>query len=138
MTNVSLVDARFVRAFLFMKYGQMKSKSFYDSQRDSSAKRGYGRRWRKARITFLQNNPLCKRCEQKGRVTPAEVVDHIVPHKGDQKIFWDSTNWQALCKQCHDSFKQRYEKSGTIAGCDTNGIPLDPNHHWNKQSGEGG
>ncbi|WP_368028316.1 HNH endonuclease signature motif containing protein [Paenibacillus sp. DCT19] len=30
------------------------------------------------------------------------MVDHIVPHKGDEGLFWDSTNWQALCKRCHD------------------------------------
>ena len=32
----------------------------------------------------------------------ATVVDHIVPHRGDPKLFWDTDNWQALCKQCHD------------------------------------
>lgn len=33
----------------------------------------------------------------------ATVVDHIIPHRGDQKLFWDRSNWQALCKSCHDS-----------------------------------
>lgn len=47
-------------------------------------------------------------------------------------LFWDKTNWQALCKRCHDSYKQRLEKSGTVAGCDTSGMPLDPNHHWHR------
>ena len=31
-----------------------------------------------------------------------EDVDHIIPHRGDQKLFWDRNNWQALCKPCHD------------------------------------
>jgi 5-methylcytosine-specific restriction protein A len=30
------------------------------------------------------------------------VVDHIIPHRGDQYLFWDQENWQALCKDCHD------------------------------------
>ena len=30
------------------------------------------------------------------------VVDHIIPHRGDQKLFWDQNNWQSLCKSCHD------------------------------------
>ncbi|MCT9125512.1 HNH endonuclease [Cupriavidus gilardii] len=30
------------------------------------------------------------------------MVDHIVPHKGDSKLFWSRSNWQALCKPCHD------------------------------------
>lgn len=33
----------------------------------------------------------------------ATVVDHIVPHRGDDRLFWDEENWQALCKNCHDS-----------------------------------
>lgn len=32
----------------------------------------------------------------------ATIVDHKVPHKGDKALFWDSTNWQSLCKPCHD------------------------------------
>jgi 5-methylcytosine-specific restriction protein A len=40
-------------------------------------------------------------CEAKGRVTAANVVDHIVDHRGDTKLFWDTSNWQPLCKPCH-------------------------------------
>jgi len=35
-------------------------------------------------------------------MTAAGVVDHIVPHKGDADLFWQRTNWQPLCKPCHD------------------------------------
>ena len=35
-------------------------------------------------------------------LTPATVVDHIVPHRGDHALFWDEQNWQPLCKSCHD------------------------------------
>lgn len=38
-----------------------------------------------------------------GIITEATVVDHIKPHRGDQKLFWDRGNWQALCKSCHDN-----------------------------------
>jgi hypothetical protein len=41
-------------------------------------------------------------CEAEGKLTPATVVDHIVPHRGDRRLFWDKTNWQPLCKRCHD------------------------------------
>ena len=30
------------------------------------------------------------------------LLDHIIPHRGDQKLFWDEQNWQPLCKDCHD------------------------------------
>jgi len=35
-------------------------------------------------------------------VQAATVVDHIKPHRGDKTLFWERSNWQALCKQCHD------------------------------------
>jgi 5-methylcytosine-specific restriction protein A len=42
------------------------------------------------------------RHEARDEVVAAVVVDHIIPHKGDKALFWDSGNWQALCKRCHD------------------------------------
>ena len=70
--------------------------------RGSAAERGYGADWRKSRRRFLASNPLCAACLKRGVLTPATVVDHIVPHRGAQRLFWDESNWQALCKQCHD------------------------------------
>ena len=70
--------------------------------RPSAAKRGYGSKWQKASKAYLQSHPLCVECVKLGRYTKATVVDHIVPHRGDQKLFWDQSNWQALCKTCHD------------------------------------
>ena len=60
------------------------------------------------------------------------MVDHIQPHKGDLEKFWDESNHVALCKLCHDSHKQRLEKSGRVVGCDVSGRPIDPDHWWNK------
>lgn len=37
-----------------------------------------------------------------GVVYLAEVVDHIIPHRGDMKLFWDPNNWQGLTKADHD------------------------------------
>lgn len=73
-----------------------------DSKRGSAHQRGYTSRWQKARETYLQRNPLCKSHEAKGVIVEATIVDHIIPHKGDQKLFWDTSNWQSLCKTCHD------------------------------------
>lgn len=78
-----------------------KAKS-HDKERGSAHQRGYDSKWRKARIGFLTKNPFCIFCREKGIIKPATVVDHIIPHKGDKKLFWDKTNWQPLCKQCHD------------------------------------
>lgn len=67
----------------------------------TTAQRGYGGKWQRARLGYLAKHPLCRMCEAKGRVTAANVVDHIVDHRGDHKLFWDTSNWQPLCKPCH-------------------------------------
>lgn len=41
------------------------------------------------------------RCHEEGRTTAATQTDHVVPHKGDLGLFWDSQgNWQSLCASC--------------------------------------
>lgn len=64
-------------------------------------------------------------------MTRATVADHVEPHRGDPEKFWNG-ELQSLCDTCHNSVKQAQEKSGVLRGGDINGLPLDPNHHWNK------
>ena len=71
-------------------------------KRPSAHKRGYDYRWNKARLDYLAENPLCVTCQGKGLIVAATVVDHIIPHRGNQDRFWDVSNWQPLCKSCHD------------------------------------
>lgn len=94
----------------------------------------YNRSWRKARLHFLQRNSLCVFCLAQNKVEPATVVDHKTPHRGDDNLFWDQANWQSLCKCCHDSAKQRLEKTGHLPGSDVQGMPLDAQHHWHKEA----
>ncbi len=96
----------------------------------SSAARGYGYRWQKARLRYLSEHPLCVMCMQAGRVTAATVVDHRIPHRGDPVLFWDETNWQALCKTHHDSAAQKRDNQDREVGCGPDGLPLDDGHPW--------
>lgn len=73
-----------------------------NAKRESANTRGYSSKWRKARANYLLHHPLCIECERQGRYVQATVVDHMIPHKGDKKLFWDTSNWQPLCKRCHD------------------------------------
>ena len=68
----------------------------------SASSRGYGRAWQKVSRQFLNAHPLCVMCAAEGRYVKATVVDHIRPHRGDAKLFWDRGNWQSLCKAHHD------------------------------------
>ena len=70
--------------------------------RPSANDRGYDHYWQKVSKRYLKANPLCKQCQCESRLAQAEVVDHIIPHRGDRQLFWDESNWQSLCKRCHD------------------------------------
>ncbi|WP_245803095.1 HNH endonuclease [Acuticoccus yangtzensis] len=77
-----------------------------DQERGTARQRGYDSEWERARRAFLEQNPLCVRCGE-----AAVIVDHIVPHRGNTQLFWLRTNWQALCRRCHSSWKQSRESS---------------------------
>lgn len=70
----------------------------------SASARGYDSGWRKARATYLRkpDNVCCRACKAMGIYTEAIVVDHVIPHRGDMSLFWDTSNWQPLCIPCHD------------------------------------
>lgn len=70
--------------------------------RPNAHQRGYDRRWRAARRRFLADWPYCRHCQARGLVIAATVVDHIRPHRGNKALFWQLSNWQPLCKRCHD------------------------------------
>jgi len=98
-----------------------------DRERGSAQERGYTSAWTKARGHYLRKHPLCEYCRRADLVVAATVVDHIIPHRlkeavdsGDEarialarERFWNSNNWQSLCKQCHDSVKQSEERMVT-------------------------
>lgn len=71
-----------------------------DDHRPSAAARGYDHAWQVARENYLAEpgNQVCRIC----RSAIATVVDHITPHRGDRRLFWDRKKWQPLCKRCHD------------------------------------
>jgi 5-methylcytosine-specific restriction protein A len=79
--------------------------------RVSAFKRGYSKRWDRAAKAFRVRYPLCgmrpggqppvmSQCYLEGRDTAAQQTDHVVPHRGDQQLFWDQANWQSLCATC--------------------------------------
>lgn len=70
--------------------------------RPTAAQRGYDHHWQQARLSYLADHPLCVRCQAVGLIREATVVDHVIPHRGDQALFWDQGNWMSLCKRCHD------------------------------------
>nr|WP_082540005.1 HNH endonuclease signature motif containing protein [Bosea sp. Leaf344] len=80
----------------------------HDRRRPQARERGYDHEWRKARIEYLATRP---NCAMPGCDATATTVDHIIPHRGDRALFWNCANWQPLCTHCHNSAKQRLERS---------------------------
>jgi 5-methylcytosine-specific restriction enzyme A len=71
--------------------------------------------WRKLRLHYLMNNPLCKKCLEKDIFNGAVDVHHIIPissvdgKEEKQKIGFDIFNLEGLCKKCHiEHHKNKY------------------------------
>lgn len=73
----------------------------YDARRGSSQERGYTSAWQRAARLHLIDNPLCVECERHGHTEAATCVDHIIPHRGNDALFWSPDNLQSLCDVCH-------------------------------------
>lgn len=83
-------------------------------KRPSAVKRGYNNWWWNKQGTgaaqrYLRENPLCVECQKEGRITPATEVDHVQPHKGNERLMHDRFNWQGLCKRHHSQKTGRGE-----------------------------
>ena len=63
--------------------------------------------WKKLRLAYLMEHPLCEQCLEKGIVTPATQVHHIWEISNGKNIeemkgiAYDPKNLQSLCETCH-------------------------------------
>jgi 5-methylcytosine-specific restriction endonuclease McrA len=88
--------------------------------RESRHARGYGAAWEKVRAAVLRDEPLCRPCRARGRVTAATAVDHIRPRaRGGTD---DRENLQPICAACHEA-KTLEDRGYAPRGCDADGIP---------------
>jgi hypothetical protein len=89
-------------------------------------------RWTMRSKQQIHDHPLCAKCLERGRVTAAEVADHIIPHKDDYELFWFGS-LQSLCHPCHNITKKQEEIHGYSREIGVNGWPIDPLHPANKR-----
>jgi 5-methylcytosine-specific restriction enzyme A len=88
--------------------------------------------WQRRRRLQLLHEPFCAMCRKAGYGTPATVVDHIEPHRGDWNKFRLGA-LQSLCAECHDRAKRIIENRGYNLEIDEDGWPTDPNHPANRK-----
>lgn len=75
-------------------------------------------RWQQLRRAKLTTSPLCERCKEEGRITPAEEVHHITPVEDGltvrekETLMFDPHNLRALCHDCHVKTHTEIGRSG--------------------------
>lgn len=71
-------------------------------------------KWERLRqSTFLRDLYTCqmKGCGRIEGNTSKLICDHIDPHRGDERKFFDPNNLQTLCLHCHNALKQKEEQA---------------------------
>ena len=89
-----------------------------------------GAAWQRLRASVLSGEPLCRLCTAQGKTVPATDVDHRDGNPGNN----DMLNLAPLCHECHSRKTAADHGQRVRYGCDINGLPLDPDHPWRKES----
>jgi 5-methylcytosine-specific restriction protein A len=74
-----------------------------ERRRGTSTERGYDATWRRLRLIVLAEEPLCRRCLERGLIVASREVDHIIPigRRPDLRVV--RSNLRGLCKPCHSA-----------------------------------
>lgn len=101
----------------------------YDRQRTRQYHTG-SKTWRAIRAQVLSEQPLCPICQAQGRTVAAVEVDHRDndSHNNERSNLW------GLCSAHHADKTFTEARGGTfrMKGCDAQGVPIDPAHHWHR------
>lgn len=91
------------------------------TERAPAHERGYTRRWAKVSKAYIDAHPLCLGCQAVDRIEATTLTDHVIPHRGNERLFWDPANRQPACRWHHDVIKQALERrfdAGEIGAAD--------------------
>ncbi|MEG3165550.1 HNH endonuclease signature motif containing protein [Sphingomonas sp. PB2P19] len=90
-----------------------------------------GQQQRKRRLA--RTSGLCERCQSRGRVTIATVVDHIEPLALGGSD--EDENTRNLCDPCHLEVTAEQFGHEKRVGFAADGLPTDPDHPWRRAAG---
>ncbi len=66
----------------------------------------YDKDWERYRARFLAINKECYACGK-----PAQVVDHLIPHQGDIRLFEKCDNHIPLCIKDHNFVTTKFDRN---------------------------
>ena len=84
------------------KHRQIANKAFNGRKKIDAM---YDTRWEAYRRRFLALNPECYACGK-----PAQVVDHLKPHQGCEKLFKKTDNHIPLCIHHHNTVTSLFDR----------------------------
>jgi len=87
------------------EHRKAKNAAYNRYKRDKKSNARYGRRWKSLRDEYLKHNPLCRKCEELGVMTAAELAHHIVALADGGTDSYD--NLMPLCAACHSKIHGR-------------------------------
>ncbi len=90
-----------------------------------------GQQQRKRRMARTAG--LCERCQSRGRVTIATVVDHIEPLALGGSD--EDENTRNLCDSCHLEVTAEQFGHEKRVSFSADGLPADPDHPWRRAAG---
>lgn len=115
-----------------MNVRDKKSDKDYDIRRNRDAVRSerhkfyVSKTWRSLRKVVLDRDMnLCQYCKLNGRVTIADMVDHIVPREIDESLELDIDNLASSCNSCHrlkQDWEQKHYGTGNRNKIDSNAL----------------
>lgn len=83
-----------------VEHKKQTDKTYNRYSRSEDVNRTYGRSWKRIRDRYIQQHPLCERCQKEGRLTPVDEVHHILPVSQGGRSTQD--NLMSLCRSCHN------------------------------------
>ena len=87
------------------EHAKLEARRYEKYNRDPATRRRYGRAWKRIRERYIAAHPLCEKCGEQGKLTPAQEVHHILPlSRGGTH---EDANLMALCKPCHSEITAR-------------------------------
>ncbi len=86
------------------KHSKEVHKEYKKNRNDKREQKFYSSKaWINLRNVKRQMNPLCEICMTKDKLTPVDIVHHIVEVKEDWSLRLTLSNLQSVCVSCHQS-----------------------------------